>query len=143
MSRLQDDNHTNPEVLDLFTKENEYTAAIMGSGRGLTKQIAKSLLMYRKPWVSRLRDDNRTNPEVLDLLTKENEYTAAIMGSGRGLTKQIAAELKARIPPQEQSLPQRAGHFWYYSRRHPGQQYPIHCRCVIPMGAPPSCGASM
>eukprot|EP00884_Botryococcus_braunii_P022284 jgi/Botrbrau1/873/Bobra.0352s0062.1 len=85
-----------------------------------------------------LRDDNRTNVEVLGLLERENHYTAGVLAGAQGLQQEILGELRSRIPPQEQTLPQRDGPYWYYARREPAQQYPIHCRRPLPkdVGAP-------
>lgn len=60
------------------------------------------------------------------LLKQENNFTEAVLGTGLAVT--LEAEMKGRIAPDDQSVPQRWDGFWYYSYRRTGKQYRVHCR---------------
>jgi oligopeptidase B len=75
-----------------------------------------------------LRDDQRKNPDVLAYLDAENRYTAATLKHTEPLEQQLFAEMKGRIKETDLSVPQRIGHYFYYSRTEAGQQYAIFCR---------------
>ena len=75
-----------------------------------------------------LRDDERKNPDVLAYLAAENRYTSAALKHTEGLQQQLFTEMKGRIKETDLSVPQRVGHYFYYSRTEAGQQYAILCR---------------
>lgn len=60
------------------------------------------------------------------LLVQENTYTHTILDGA--LTNALEKEMKARIPEQDHSVPQRVDGFWYYNYRRTGGQYSVHCR---------------
>ena len=62
------------------------------------------------------------------MLRQENNFTEAVLGTG--LADTVEAEMKARVPPDDQSVPQRADGYWYYSYRKAGRQYRVHCRSL-------------
>lgn len=57
---------------------------------------------------------------------QENAFTDLVLGGD--LADVLRDEMKARIAPDDHSVPQRVDLFWYYSYRQPGQQYRVHCR---------------
>ena len=61
-------------------------------------------------------------------LPQENEFTEAVLGGL--LADELEAEMKARIPTSDRSVPQRLGQYWYYWHRGVGQQYKVHARSV-------------
>src|SRR5216117_2255435 len=75
-----------------------------------------------------LRDDSRKSQEVIAYLEAENRYVAARLKHTDALQTQLFNEMKARIKETDLSVPQREGHYYYYSRTVAGQQYPILCR---------------
>src|SRR5256712_6597412 len=75
-----------------------------------------------------LRDDSRKSPDVIAYLEAENRYGAAWLKHTDALQTQLFNEMKARIKETDLSVPQREGHYYYYSRTVAGQQYPILCR---------------
>src|SRR6266704_666310 len=75
-----------------------------------------------------LRDDSRKSPDVIAYLEAENRYVAARLKHTDALQTQLFNEMKARIKETDLSVPQREGHYYYYSRTVAGQQYPILCR---------------
>jgi oligopeptidase B len=83
-----------------------------------------------------LRDDERKNPDVLAYLDAENRYTAATLKHTEPLEQQLFAEMKGRIKETDLSVPQRIGHYFYYSRTEAGHQYAIFCRTKGSLAAP-------
>ena len=61
-------------------------------------------------------------------LRQENKFTEAVLGTG--LADTIEEEMRQRVPPDDQSVPQRLDGYWYYSYRKAGRQYRVHCRSV-------------
>src|SRR2546426_11091557 len=55
-------------------------------------------------------------------------YTTLFRSHTDALQTQLFNEMKARIKETDLSVPQREGHYYYYSRTVAGQQYPILCR---------------
>src|SRR5437879_1228152 len=75
-----------------------------------------------------LQDDSRKSPDVIAYLEAENRYVAARLKHTDALQTQLFNEMKARIKETDLTVPQREGHYYYYSRTVAGQQYPILCR---------------
>ena len=75
-----------------------------------------------------LRDDSRTSTDVLEYLRQENAYRDAVMARSAGLQQQLYAELIAREPPADTSVPVFEHGYWYYVRYEPGQDYPVYAR---------------
>jgi len=79
------------------------------------------------------RDDydwlrNRDDPEVLEYLRSENAYTKARLAPYAALKSRLIEEMRARMVPDEASVPCREGDFFYYYRYTPGSEYPVFCR---------------
>ncbi len=69
-----------------------------------------------------LRDDSRKSPDVIAYLEAENRYTASRLKHTDALQTQLFHEMKARLKETDLSVPQRVGHYYYYSRTVAGQQ---------------------
>jgi len=92
----------------------------------------------RSPIVSELHGDRRTddyawlrdkeNPEVRAHLEAENAYAAQALEPWKDLQEKIFEELKSRILPEDQSVPEKRGDWFVYFRDIPGKEYPLYCR---------------
>lgn len=65
-----------------------------------------------------------SNPEVVAYLEEENAYTRAVLGSNKVLEDQIYAEILARIPGEDSSVPFLCQGMYFQIRFSEGQQYP-------------------
>ena len=72
----------------------------------------------------RERDDR----DVLAYLKAENAYADAVLEPWTALKSELVAEMKARIPPEDGSVPYRKGPYAYYYRYETGQEYPKYLR---------------
>lgn len=75
-----------------------------------------------------LRDDKRQDPAVLDYLKAENRYTEAMLAPSKALRDQLYAEMVARIPQQDESVPYVKNGYRYQTRFEPGKEYAIYSR---------------
>jgi oligopeptidase B len=73
-----------------------------------------------------LRD--RDDPDVAAYLRAETAYADAVMAPSARFQDALYAEMLARIKEDDQTVPERFGGHFYYSRTERGKQYPIHCR---------------
>jgi oligopeptidase B len=73
-----------------------------------------------------LRD--QSNPEVIAYLNAENTYKEAVMAPTKPLQNKIFDEIKGRIKEDDESVPYKDGHYFYYSKFEKGGEYPIYCR---------------
>ena len=80
----------------------------------------------------RYRDD----PAVLEYLQAENDYLAESLQHTQPLQATLFAELKGRLKEDDESVPERRGDYFYYTRHVAGQQYPLYCRRGQAPGAP-------
>lgn len=84
-----------------------------------------------------LRDDNwqevMHNPDCLDPkirahLESENAYTDHVLAPAASIKDTLYAEMRARIQPNEASIPQKIGKFAWNSRYRDGDEHPLICR---------------
>lgn len=75
-----------------------------------------------------LREPDLLDPEIRAYLEAENAYTKAAMAPQDALKEEIFEELKARIKPDDASVPKPDGAYAYYLRFETGGQHPIFCR---------------
>ena len=73
-----------------------------------------------------LRD--RENKEVIEHLNAENTYKEAVMAPTKPLQDQLFNEMKGRIKEDDESVPYKDGHYFYYTKFEKGGEYPIFCR---------------
>lgn len=73
-----------------------------------------------------LRDDDphRKRPEVMQYLQAENAYTEAMMAPLQGLQQQLLAEMRARVCPDDSSVPVYDHGWWVWSAYEPGAEHP-------------------
>jgi len=79
---------------------------------------------------------DRNNPEVIKYLEDENAYTKAVMAHTEALQGRLYDELKGRVLQNDQSVPFREGHYFYYTRLVEGKNYPIYARKRGSVSAP-------
>ncbi|MEM7226851.1 MAG: S9 family peptidase [Pseudomonadota bacterium] len=79
-------------------------------------------------WQAVLREPDLLDPEIRAYLEAENAYTKAAMAPQDALKEEIFEELKARIKPDDASVPKPDGAYAYYLRFETGGQHPIFCR---------------
>lgn len=75
-----------------------------------------------------LRDDERKHPEIIRHLDAENRYADSILALIKGAIADLHAEMKARIRPDDTSVPFLRRGWWYYKRFRPGEEYPLYAR---------------
>jgi oligopeptidase B len=75
-----------------------------------------------------LRDDTRSAQDVLDYLHAENVYREAMTARLRPLEQALYEEIVGRIQQDDTSVPYRDNGYWYCSRYHAGDEYPVHLR---------------
>ncbi|MCE9552688.1 MAG: S9 family peptidase [Planctomycetes bacterium] len=78
------------------------------------------------------RDDKR----VMHYLDAENRYADAVLQHTEELQKKLYDEFIARTKQSDQTVPQRWGDFFYYTRWEKDQQYNVHCRRKGKLDAP-------
>ena len=79
-------------------------------------------------WQDVMRDPSVLAPEIRDYLEAENAYTEAALASTAALQQELFEEMKARLKPDDSSVPTPDGPFTYYSTFVSGGQYPRLCR---------------
>lgn len=72
--------------------------------------------------------NQRDNPQVLSYLQAENAYTDSKMQATKELQKKLFNEIKGRIKQDDNSVPVKEGHYFYYMRFENNKNYPIYCR---------------
>jgi oligopeptidase B len=73
-----------------------------------------------------LRD--RDDPAVRAYLEAENAYALQMMAPTESLQGALFLEIIGRIQETDQSVPERFGDCFYYTRTVEGKQYPLYCR---------------
>ena len=84
--------------------------------------------MKDENWRAVLHDPAALDGEIRAHLEAENAYTAAMLEPTEPLQAQLFEEMKARIKPDDASVPAPDGPFDYYTRYASGAQHPIHAR---------------
>lgn len=72
--------------------------------------------------------NERENPDVIQYLNEENKYLDTVMAHLQPLRAELFKEITARIKQDDNSVPYKANHYWYYTRYEEGREYAIHCR---------------
>ncbi len=83
-----------------------------------------------------LRDDDREDPQILAYLAAENAYRRATMARTADLETRVYAEIVARLPRSDASVPYFKQGFWYYDRFDPDAEHPVFLRRPGSMDAP-------
>ncbi len=79
-------------------------------------------------WQSVMRDPAQLDPEIRAYLEAENAYTAAVLAPTEELQETLFQELKARIKPDDATVPAPDGDYLYYRRFEADGQHPVFCR---------------
>ncbi len=79
-------------------------------------------------WRQVLHDPAVLRADVRDHLIAENAYTAAVLASTEALQQALFDEMKARIKPDDASVPEPDGPFAYATRYAPDGQHPLYVR---------------
>ncbi|MDX2161206.1 MAG: S9 family peptidase [bacterium] len=80
--------------------------------------------------------ENKQDAEVIAYLEAENAYAAAALAHTAPLQETLYQEMVGRIKEDDDTVPERRGAYWYYTRTEAGQQYRIFCRRRDANGAP-------
>jgi oligopeptidase B len=83
-----------------------------------------------------LRDDAREDPQVLAYVAAENAYRRAMMAGTADLEARVFAEIVARLPRSDVSVPYLKQGVWYYDRFDPDAEHPVFLRRRGSMDAP-------
>lgn len=76
-----------------------------------------------------MRDRNKEkNPEIIKYLEDNNKYTDSKMVSTNDLQKKLYDEMIGRLKQTDESLPNKIGNYWYYTKTLEGKNYPVYCR---------------
>jgi oligopeptidase B len=88
--------------------------------------LVKSLHGDRQDEYFWLRDDDpkTKRPEVMRYLEAENAHTEAVMAPLAALQQQLVAEMRARISPDDSSVPVYEHGWWVWTAYEPGAEYP-------------------
>ncbi|MGC9270767.1 S9 family peptidase [Acidiphilium sp.] len=79
-------------------------------------------------WQTVLRDPTALRDDIRAHLLAENAYTEAVLAGTLEVQAQLRAEMKARIKPDDASVPKPDGAFAYYRRYDPGAEHPVYVR---------------
>lgn len=80
-------------------------------------------------WRESLTDPTRLDPSIRAHLEAERDYAAAMLEAFTGdLAERLCEEMKARLEPDESTVPSPDGPWAYYSRFREGGEYPIVAR---------------
>jgi oligopeptidase B len=79
-------------------------------------------------WQDVMRDPSLLDADIRAYLEAENAYTETALASTAQLQADLFAEMKARLKPDDSSVPTPDGPFDYFSNFIAGGQYPRLCR---------------
>ncbi len=67
-------------------------------------------------------------PAIREHLEAESRYAEAMLAPNRALERRLVAEMRARVSPRDETVPEAWGPWEYYSRYQDGRQRRVHCR---------------
>lgn len=79
---------------------------------------------------------DREDPKVRELLEAENAHAQHALKPVEPLKRTIFEEMKARVPGNDSSVPDRDGEYFYFARFEHGKDYPIYVRKKGSLEAP-------
>ena len=79
-------------------------------------------------WQDVMRDPTALDPEIRAYLEAENAYAAAALADTEDLQQTLFQEMKARLKPDDRTVPTPDGPWEYFSSFAAGGQYPRLCR---------------
>ncbi|MEQ9641972.1 MAG: S9 family peptidase [Alphaproteobacteria bacterium] len=92
-------------------------------------------------WRDVLRDPTKLSPDIRAYLEAENAHTEAVLGPYEELKRRLVAEMRARMPEEDASVPSPDGPWAYFNRFREGGQHPQWCR--IPRDGAPETDATL
>ncbi len=72
--------------------------------------------------------NKRENPKVIDYLKAENDYFEQMTVHTDKFQEDLFQEMKSRIKQDDESVPYKKNGYFYITRFHKGDQYPIYAR---------------
>jgi oligopeptidase B len=79
-------------------------------------------------WQEVMRDPSALDPEIHAYLEAENAYATAALADTEDLQQTLFQEMKARLKPDDRTVPTPDGPWEYFSSFTAGGQYPRLCR---------------
>ena len=79
-------------------------------------------------WQQVMQDPTLLRPEIRAYLEAENAYAAEVLAEVAEAEKALFEEMKARLKPEDSSVPAPDGEYAYYQRFEAASQHPIFCR---------------
>ncbi len=79
-------------------------------------------------WQDVLQDGGALPENIRAHLEAENQYTEQALKPVGKLQEALFQEMKARIPPDDKSVPEQDGDYFYYDRFSAGDEHPLLCR---------------
>ena len=79
-------------------------------------------------WQEVMRDPSALDPEIRAYLEAENAYATAALADTEDLQQTLFQEMKARLKPDDRTVPTPDGPWEYFSSFTAGGQYPRLCR---------------
>ena len=70
----------------------------------------------------------KENKDVIKYIEEENSYSDELLSDTKPFQDKLFKELKLRIKEDDNSVPQKDGDYFYYSRMVKGKDYPLFCR---------------
>ncbi len=70
----------------------------------------------------------RGSANVLSYLKAENKYTDELTSDYRSLQKKLYDEIISKIKETDETVPEKDGDYYYYTRTVEGKEYSIYCR---------------
>lgn len=111
---------------------------IMGNNGCIQKREAKAPVAKKIKQMNSLHDvnweddyawmKNRGSAEVLSYLKAENEYTKAMTKDNESLQKELYDDIIGKIKETDETVPEKDGDYYYYTRTVEGKDYNIYCR---------------
>ena len=87
--------------------------------------------MKDQNWQAVMKDPSKLDQNIRRHLEAENAYTQSVLSELAPLQEQLFEEMKGRLDPVDQDVPQADGQFAYYHRFRTGDQYGCYARIAI------------
>ncbi len=102
-------------------------AARRSSHHGIIRRDPYAWLKARN-WAQVLKEPGALPERIRRHLEAENAWTAQSLAGMGPLRRRLFQEMKARLRPDEQSVPEQDGPWRYYWRHVKGGEHPLYCR---------------
>ncbi len=87
--------------------------------------------MKDRNWQEVMKDASRLDPDIRRHLEAENTHTKSVLGPLSALQETLFEEMKARLDPEDQDVPQADGPYAYFHRFRKGDQHGYYARRPI------------